>query len=127
MCPNVVNAPKGEEFRVVANIVRCLVVFRRQHHQDRIAAELVLGRPHHGRNVDALGGRIENNLVAVGSVVGIGGMAGALGAMGILKLTGYILAHTGSYVVLFLIAASAYVIALAVLHTLAPRLAPAKL
>ena len=64
---------------------------------------------------------------AVGSVVGIGGMAGALGAMGLLKLTGYILAHTGSYVVLFFFAASAYSVALALLHALAPRLAVAKL
>jgi len=63
---------------------------------------------------------------AVGSVVGIGGMAGALGAMGLLKLTGYILSHTGSYVVLFFIAASAYLIALALLHALAPRLAVAR-
>ena len=61
------------------------------------------------------------------SVVGLGGMAGALGAMGILKLTGYILAHTGSYTVLFLIAGSAYLIAFAVLHALAPKLDPAKL
>ena len=64
---------------------------------------------------------------AVGSVVGLGGMAGALGAMGILKLTGYILEHTGSYTVLFLIAGSAYLIAFAVLHALAPKLDPAKL
>jgi ACS family hexuronate transporter-like MFS transporter len=64
---------------------------------------------------------------AVGSVVGLGGMAGALGAMGILKLTGYILAHTGSYAVLFFIAASAYIIALALLHALAPRLTPVQL
>jgi len=64
---------------------------------------------------------------AVGSVVGLGGMAGALGAMGILKLTGYILAHTGSYTALFLIAGSAYVVALAALQLLAPKLALAKL
>jgi ACS family hexuronate transporter-like MFS transporter len=64
---------------------------------------------------------------AVGSVVGLGGMAGALGAMGILKLTGYILERTGSYTVLFLIAGSAYLIALATLHLLAPKLATAKL
>ena len=64
---------------------------------------------------------------AVGSVVGLGGMAGALGAMLILKLTGYILAHTGSYTVLFLIAGSAYLLALLVLHLLAPRLETAKL
>ena len=63
---------------------------------------------------------------AVGSVVGLGGMAGALGAMGILKLTGYILERTGSYTVLFLIAGSAYLIALAILHALAPKLEPAK-
>ena len=64
---------------------------------------------------------------AVASMVGLGGMAGALGAMGILKLTGAILTKTGSYTTLFLIAGSAYLIALAVLHALAPRLAPAKL
>jgi MFS transporter, ACS family, hexuronate transporter len=64
---------------------------------------------------------------AVGSVVGLGGMAGALGAMGILKLTGYLLEHTGSYTVLFFIAGSAYLIALAALHLLAPRLAVARL
>ncbi len=64
---------------------------------------------------------------AIGSIVGLGGMAGALGAMGILKLTGYILSHTGSYTVLFLIAGSAYLVALAIMHTLVPRLTPATL
>jgi len=64
---------------------------------------------------------------AVGSVVGIGGMAGALGAMGLLKLTGYILGHSGSYTLLFFIAAAAYLLALALLHLLAPRLAVAKI
>jgi MFS transporter, ACS family, hexuronate transporter len=64
---------------------------------------------------------------AVASMVGLGGMAGAFGAMGILKLTGYILDRTGDYTTLFLIAGSAYLIALAVLHMLAPRLEPAKL
>ncbi|MHA3775167.1 MFS transporter [Verrucomicrobiota bacterium sgz303538] len=63
---------------------------------------------------------------AVGSIDGIGGMAGALGAMGILKLTGAILTATGSYMTLFIIAGSAYLIALTVMHLLAPRLAPAK-
>ena len=64
---------------------------------------------------------------AVGSIVGLGGMAGALGAMGILKLTGYILEHTGSYTLLFLIAGSAYLIALAILHLLVPKLETVKL
>ncbi len=64
---------------------------------------------------------------AVGSIVGIGGMAGALGAMGILKLTGAILTATGSYTTLFIIAGSAYLVALALMHLLVPRLAPAKI
>ena len=64
---------------------------------------------------------------AVGSVVGLGGMFGAVGGMLIAKLTGYILQATGSYVPVFLIAASAYLIALAVIHLLVPRLEPARL
>ncbi len=64
---------------------------------------------------------------AVGSVVGLGGMAGAVGGMLIAKLTGYILQATGSYVPVFLIAASAYLIALAVIHLLVPKLEPALL
>jgi ACS family hexuronate transporter-like MFS transporter len=64
---------------------------------------------------------------AVGSVVGLGGMAGAVGGMLIAKLTGYILQATGSYVPVFLIAASAYLIALAVIHLLVPKLEPARL
>lgn len=64
---------------------------------------------------------------AVGSVVGIGGMAGAIGGMFIAKLVGWILETTGSYVPIFAMAASAYLIALAVIHLLAPRLEPAKL
>jgi MFS transporter, ACS family, aldohexuronate transporter len=64
---------------------------------------------------------------AVGSVVGLGGAMGAIGGMLIAKLTGYILQATGSYVPVFLIAASAYLIALAVIHILSPKLAPAAL
>jgi ACS family hexuronate transporter-like MFS transporter len=64
---------------------------------------------------------------AVGSVVGLGGMAGAVGGMLIAKLTGYLLQATGSYVPVFLIAASAYLIAPAVIHLLVPKLEPARL
>lgn len=64
---------------------------------------------------------------AVGSVVGIGGMAGAIGGMFIAKLVGYILDTTGSYVPIFAIAASAYLVALLVIHLLAPKLEPAKI
>ena len=62
---------------------------------------------------------------AVGSVVGIGGMLGAVGGMIISPLVGYILQSTGSYVPIFFIAASAYLIALLIIHLLAPRLEPA--
>ncbi|MCE5272101.1 MFS transporter [bacterium] len=64
---------------------------------------------------------------AVGSMVGLGGMAGAVGAMLILKITGYVLSHTGSFTVLFIIAGSAYLVALLLFHLLAPRLEPAKI
>jgi ACS family hexuronate transporter-like MFS transporter len=64
---------------------------------------------------------------AVGSVVGIGGMAGAIGGMLIAKVVGYILQSTGSYVPIFLIAGSAYLVALAIIHLLAPKLEPAPL
>jgi ACS family hexuronate transporter-like MFS transporter len=62
---------------------------------------------------------------AVGSVVGIGGMFGAIGGMIISPLVGYILQSTGSYVPIFIIAASAYLVALLIIHLLAPRLEPA--
>jgi MFS transporter, ACS family, hexuronate transporter len=64
---------------------------------------------------------------AVGSIVGLGGMTGALGAMLILKITGYVLTQTGSFTLLFIIAGSAYVIALAIIHLLVPRLEPANI
>jgi MFS transporter, ACS family, hexuronate transporter len=62
---------------------------------------------------------------AVGSVVGIGGMLGAVGGMIISPLVGYILQTTGSYVPIFIIAASAYLVALLIIHLLAPKLEPA--
>ena len=64
---------------------------------------------------------------AVGSMVGLGGMAGALGAMLILKITGYVLSHTGSFTVLFIIASSAYLFSLLIIHLLAPRLEQARI
>ncbi len=64
---------------------------------------------------------------AVASVVGVGGMAGAIGGMLIAKLTGYILQATGSYMPVFLIAGTAYLVSLAIVHALAPRLEPARL
>lgn len=64
---------------------------------------------------------------AVGSVVGMGGMAGAIGGMLIAQIVGYTLQWTGSYMVPFLIAGSAYLVALACIQLLSPRLEPVKL
>ena len=64
---------------------------------------------------------------AVGSVVGMGGMAGAIGGMLIAQIVGYTLQWTGSYMVPFFIAGSAYLIALACIHLLSPKLEPVKL
>ena len=62
---------------------------------------------------------------AIGSVVGIGGMAGAIGGMLIASTVGLILQYTGSYLPIFVIAGSAYLAALGIIHALAPRLEPA--
>ncbi len=64
---------------------------------------------------------------AVGSVVGIGGMAGALGGMLIAKVVGYVLQSTGSYMIPFLMAGSAYLLALASIQIIAPRIEPVKI
>ena len=64
---------------------------------------------------------------AIGSAVGIGGMAGAMGGMLIASAAGLILQATGSYVPLFLIASSAYPVALLVMHLLVPKLEPLSL
>jgi ACS family hexuronate transporter-like MFS transporter len=62
---------------------------------------------------------------AVGSVVGIGGMAGSIGGMLIQSAVGLILFYTSSYLPIFIIAGSAYLVALAIIHLLAPQLEPA--
>ncbi len=64
---------------------------------------------------------------AVASVVGIGGFAGSIAGMLIATATGYLLQWTGSYVPIFFVASSAYLIALAVIHALVPDLQPARL
>ena len=64
---------------------------------------------------------------AVGSVVGLGGFAGAVGGMLIATFTGFLLQTTGSYVPVFIVAGSAYLLALTIVHVLAPRLEPARM
>lgn len=62
---------------------------------------------------------------AVASVVGIGGFGGSVGGMLIANVVGFVLQMTGSYVSVFAIAASAYLIALGLMHLLVPRMEPA--
>jgi ACS family hexuronate transporter-like MFS transporter len=64
---------------------------------------------------------------AVGSVTGIAGTAGAIGGMLIAKIVGYVLQWTGSYSIPLLMAGSAYLLAVTVIHLLVPKLSPAKL
>jgi ACS family hexuronate transporter-like MFS transporter len=64
---------------------------------------------------------------AVGSVVGLGGTAGAVGSLLFSPFIGYILQRTHNYMIPFLISGSAYLVALAILQILAPRLEPAAL
>ena len=63
----------------------------------------------------------------VASVVGIGGLAGAVGGMMIATFTGFLLETTGSYLPVFMLAGSAYLLALLVVHALAPKLHPARI
>jgi ACS family hexuronate transporter-like MFS transporter len=63
---------------------------------------------------------------AIGSVIGLAGFAGAVGGMLIAKFTGYVLDATGNYLLISLVAGSAYLVALLVIHLLVPRLEPAE-
>lgn len=64
---------------------------------------------------------------AVASVVGLGGFAGAVSGMMMSTFTGFVLQIAHSYVPMFVIASSAYLVALAVVHALVPRMQPARL
>jgi ACS family hexuronate transporter-like MFS transporter len=54
-------------------------------------------------------------------------MFGSLAAMGFAQLTGLILQTSGSYWPLFIIAGSAYLLALAIVQALVPGMKPAEL
>ncbi len=64
---------------------------------------------------------------AVGSVVGLGGMAGSVGGMIFSTSAGYILEWTGSYLPLFIISGSAYLIALGLMRLLLAKARPVEL
>ncbi|HTD54208.1 MAG TPA: MFS transporter [Silvibacterium sp.] len=59
---------------------------------------------------------------AVGAVVGIGGMAGSAGGALLAFFTGHILQRTHSYSILFILASTAYLLALLIMRLLAPGL-----
>lgn len=61
---------------------------------------------------------------AVGSVVGIGGFAGAMGGYLMNRGAGRLKDYTGSYLTMFVIAGSAYLLALLIIHLLVPKLEP---
>jgi ACS family hexuronate transporter-like MFS transporter len=63
---------------------------------------------------------------AVGSVVGIGGLAGGLGGALLAAQVGKII-NAGGYAPLFIIAGSAYLVALLIMQVLTPKLAPVTL
>ncbi|PCD04798.1 MFS transporter [Sphingomonas spermidinifaciens] len=59
---------------------------------------------------------------SVASVMGIGGAAGAVGGMLMSTYVGQVLETVGSYAPVFVWAGSAYLVALAIIHLLVPRL-----
>src|SRR4051812_4151851 len=63
---------------------------------------------------------------AVGSVIGIGGTAGAIGGMIFSVYVGQVLERIGTYSLIFYVAGSVYLIALAIMHWLVPRLEQAE-
>ena len=64
---------------------------------------------------------------AVASVVGMGGFGGAVGGMLISTFTGFLLQLTGSYVPVFVLAGSTYLLALGLINILSPKLEPVTL
>lgn len=61
---------------------------------------------------------------AVGTVVGLGGAGGSVGGMALAASAGLILQYTGSYMPLFFMAGSFYLIAFGLIQYFAPRLDP---
>jgi MFS transporter, ACS family, hexuronate transporter len=64
---------------------------------------------------------------AVASVVGFGTLLGTIAGMFIAKMVGYILQRTGSYVPIFILAGTAYLVALAFVQILVPGMTRAEI
>jgi ACS family hexuronate transporter-like MFS transporter len=58
---------------------------------------------------------------AAGSVIGLGGLAGAMGGMLMSMYAANVLQRIGSYTPIFIFASCAYLVALTVIHLIAPR------
>jgi MFS transporter, ACS family, hexuronate transporter len=64
----------------------------------------------------------------VSSIVGLGGLAAGFVAWGFQKLTGRILDHwSNGYLAIFVVASCAYLVNLAIIHLLVPRMEPMKI
>ena len=55
------------------------------------------------------------------------GESGAIGGMFMAKFTGWVLDATGSYLPMFVVAGSTYLLALLIIHLLVPRMEPARM
>ncbi|HYE73312.1 MAG TPA: MFS transporter, partial [Blastocatellia bacterium] len=65
---------------------------------------------------------------AIGTVIGIGSCAGGLGGVAVAEFAGQVLnANPSFYLPMFIVAGSAYLVALAIIQMLVPKLEPAKL
>ncbi|MEO6359454.1 MAG: MFS transporter [Sphingomicrobium sp.] len=64
---------------------------------------------------------------SVGAIIGIGGTLGAVGGILMAQYAGRMLDATGSYMPMFVIAGSAYLVALLVIHLLVPKMEEARL
>jgi ACS family hexuronate transporter-like MFS transporter len=64
---------------------------------------------------------------AVGTVIGIGGALGGVGGMVFANFVGRELERIGGYQSIFLVAGTAYLLALLIIHLITPKLEPAKI
>jgi ACS family hexuronate transporter-like MFS transporter len=129
MIKNGVSVNKSRKFAMLACALCVVPIVFATHAQNLWVAVVLVGvaaAAHQGWSANLF--TLTSDMFpkkAVGSVVGIGGMSGAVGGMVLALIVGEVLQRTGKYDVLWIIAASAYLFALLVIHLLVPRLAPA--
>jgi ACS family hexuronate transporter-like MFS transporter len=63
----------------------------------------------------------------VGSLTGCAGLCSTISSMALLFVTGKVLKFTGNYLPIFILASMAYVLAIGLVHLLAPKLEPARI